>query len=139
MTKTLVILRGLPGSGKTFTAKEMTRGVDSYAVLSGDHFFTGDDGVYRFDASRLGQAHAACQVNTHRSMVLGVELIIVDNTNSRHWEYQIYLEMAQAFGYDVEIKTIGGRSFDDIRTYAKRCVHEVPEEAILKMAYRWED
>lgn len=52
------ILRGAPGSGKTTWALANRQ---TSTLCSADHYFTGPDGVYRFDASKIGLAHAACR------------------------------------------------------------------------------
>jgi predicted kinase len=132
--KKLIIWRGLPGSGKSFQIQNLP---EHAVVCSADHFF--DTGTaYNFDQSKLGEAHAACQLKAFNAMAEGRPLVVIDNTNSRKWEYALYEAMGKRFGYVVEVRTIGGQSVEDVRTYAERNIHNVPEEVILKMAYRWE-
>ena len=132
--KKLIILRGLPGSGKSKIAADYSNAV----VCSADHHFE-RTGEYKFDPSELGMAHMLCQFKALDAMASGKELVVIDNTNVRNWEYVLYLRMADHFGYENEVRVIGGHSMEDVREYSKRNVHGVPEMKILEMAYRWED
>jgi predicted kinase len=131
--KKLLILRGLPGSGKSRHAK-LCGGL----VCSADHLFE-RDGAYHFDVTKLAEAHMLCQFKALDAMASGVEFVIIDNTNVRHWEYLLYQRMADHFGYETEVKEVGGHSMEDVRRYAERNIHGVPELKILEMAYRWEE
>lgn len=132
----LIILRGLPGSGKSHYIE--TELPSSAVVCSADHFFEDITKNYVFNPANLAEAHAMCQCKALTAMANNEPLVVIDNTNSRLWEFGIYKTMAITFGYDMEIKNIGGRSYEDVRRFHKRNKHGVPEEAILKMAYRWE-
>ena len=50
----LVLIRGLPGSGKSTIAKELA--VTGFEHFEADMFFP-VDGVYRYEASRIRHAH----------------------------------------------------------------------------------
>lgn len=133
MRRELIILRGLPGSGKSHRAREI-----GGTVCSADDFFM-EGGVYKFDPSKLGEAHAQCQAKAIQAMAGQKSPVVIDNTNSRRWEFSVYSELASAFGYNVKIRTVGGRSMEEVKAYAARGKHGVPEEVLLKMAYRWEE
>jgi predicted kinase len=62
---------------------------------------------------------------------------VIDNTNTQHWEYEPYVKAAKEAGWDVQIITLDWNAHD-IPLYAKRTKHGVPEEAIQRMADRWE-
>ena len=132
--KQLFIFRGLPGAGKSKSLEEFPK---SAVVCSADKLFE-KKGEYNFNPSQLGQAHAACQFQALDAMSHGEPLVIIDNTHSRHWEFAIYQKMGEVFGYEIQVRMIGGTSYDHVRKYAKRNIHEVPEDTILRMAYRWE-
>lgn len=148
--KKLIILRGLPGSGKTHAILEILKEhnylpalpeIDSRiaeVVCSADHHFQ-RNGEYEFNPAELGRAHMLCQAKALDAMAAGKTLVVIDNTNTRHWEYYIYQRMGDHFGYSTEVRCIGGTSMDDVREYSARNVHGVPEMKILEMAYRWED
>lgn len=133
--KKLIILRGLPGSGKSRLALQHEGAV----ICSADHHFEKEDGTYDFNPAELGRAHMLCQFKALDAMSSGAPVVVIDNTNVRHWEYLIYQRMGDVFGYQQEVLPVGGRSYDDVREYAARNVHGVPEMKILEMAYRWEE
>jgi predicted kinase len=121
----LVLIRGLPGSGKTTMA---TRDFPGYAHFEADQFFECTDG-YKFDASKLGDAHAWCQKTTKHILTMG-QSVVVSNTFTQHWEMKPYLDMAKDLNVPVRILVATGN-------YTS--VHGVPEAAIAAMRRRWED
>jgi len=62
--KELILLRGLPGSGKSTLAKSLD-GIH----IEADQFFM-IDGEYRFDASKLKDAHNYCFTRTKSYMYI---------------------------------------------------------------------
>jgi len=142
--KKLVIMRGLPGSGKSTKAKELDtehyNSTGKHAIVcSADSYFIGKDGIYNFNAKLLGHAHQTCIHNAALAMENENELVIVDNTNTTKWEFARYLEMAKFYHYEIEIVSVGERTPEAIQTYFNRNIHCVPLEAIQRMANRWED
>jgi len=147
LPKTLVILRGLPGSGKSTWIRERYINVtpaglappdwDGPVVVSGDHFFTNLNGEYLFDKTKLGQAHSASTVALIRVLSRGLMLVIVDNTHSRKWEYAVAVELGRAFGYEILIHDLfdGGCSDEEL---AARNTHNTPVEVIARHRGRWE-
>ena len=53
--KELFLLRGLPGSGKSTLAESL----GNMNIEADEYFMDGDE--YKFDASKLKEAHAWCQ------------------------------------------------------------------------------
>jgi NEDD4-binding protein 2 len=141
----LKIMRGVSGSGKSTKSREIVRQFEEEnpegktIICSADGFFIDSrTGKYVFDAKKLGQAHAWCKGQVYAAMKLGVDLILVDNTNTQKWEYQPYLDMAYAFKYDTEEIIVGSLDDDSLLEYAERNEHGVPLEAIQRMANRFE-
>ena len=123
--RTLYLIRGLPGSGKTTLAKRLTD-----QVFEADQFFEQPDGTYQFDRESIGRAHASCQWNTETAMFAKVPIIAVSNTFTQHWEMQPYIDLATLHGYTVQEITMSGP--------LRPNVHNVPDEAIARMRDRWE-
>jgi predicted kinase len=153
--KKLIIMRGLPGGGKstyvqTATLGALASGARSIAVCSTDDQFLDANGNYVFDASKLGVNHKANQDKAARMMAAGVEFVYIDNTNTTHKEMRPYKDLAKTYGYEVEEVLVGRErlfpgmdgtqyDFEDyIDLCTKRNTHGVPRDAIMKMARRFE-
>ena len=124
--KTLILIRGLPGSGKTTLAKNMS-GCDSATTFhfEADQYFY-KDGVYRFNPSKLKDAHELCQYNTSLMLRSYNDVtVIVANT------FTTLKEMDYYFNLDFDRLQI-----IDVQKQFKS-VHGVPEETIKKMKDRW--
>ncbi len=121
----LVILRGIPGSGKSTVAASypgaMIASADSYYMVGGE---------YVFDPSKIAEAqgHSFRQAI---AFVLGLrETIVIDNTNVTVAEIAPYYLLGQAYGYDVEIVTV----ICDVEKASQRNVHGVDSETVKGMA-----
>ena len=139
-TQELIIMRGIPGSGKSTKAKSLIgkgaiHSTDDVISASGDYkkFFA--DMVAANDFSRIGNMHKQNLQNAIQSMESGVTPVIIDNTNIRAFEPKAYIQKALELGYDdnniriVDIGT-GGASAEEL---AKRNTHGVPLDKIKSM------
>jgi predicted kinase len=123
--KTLILVRGLPGSGKSTFAK----------LLEGKHIETDmffiTNGEYKFDVSKLKEAHSWCQSMVGSWMSDSEELIVISNTFTQEWEMTPYYEWAKDFNYQVH-SIIVENKHNGINE------HNVPEETLTKMKNRFE-
>lgn len=136
----VVILRGVSGSGKSTVAKSLTAIVDvgRAVIVSADNFFVTPQGNYEFNGDKLGSAHEHCLNEFKSALTSGVELVIVDNTNTQHWEYQAYVKEAARFNYNVDYEMVGSLEPEMLVKYAERNSHSVPLDAIQRQAKRFE-
>ena len=130
MEKTLYIVRGVPGSGKSTFAKS----------LGGTHFETDEffmvDGEYKFDPTKLKEAHRWCQDSVNTAMILNHTAglnnrIVVSNTFTQEWEMEPYFQMAKTYDYKVFTVIVENRH-GGVNT------HGVPEDKLQMMKDRFE-
>ena len=130
----LIIVRGLPGSGKSTLAKNMS---DYYHVET-DQFWRNEEGEYKFDVTRLKEAHAWCQdkvrkclksLNDSSGLLYHFDGVVVSNTFTQRWEMEPYFQIARDLNIEPQIITCQG-NFGSI--------HDVPQEVLDKMKKRFE-
>lgn len=135
----VVIMRGVPGSGKSHRARQICER-EGGIIVSADHFFEDPDtGEYNFNPRLIGQAHAECMSRFLALLQLGEPTIIVDNTNTQRWEWKNYETAAQLKDYSVQFVELPCIGLDDVERFAARNTHGVPVEAIKAMYERWEE
>lgn len=130
--RNLIIMRGLPGSGKSHAAKNF-----GGFVLSTDNYFM-VDGVYQFNPTKIGQAHAETQLLTKACMEWLTPLLVIDNTNIRLWEMKPYLLLAKEYNYKVSFAYPETPWANDPEECAKRNTHGVPLESVVRMHNNFE-
>jgi len=125
MKKVLIIVRGIPGSGKTSFASFLGK-----AVCCADDYYI-HDGEYKWVAEDIGTAHAWCQRKCRRFMKKQIETVIVANTSTTEREMQPYMDLARQFGYMVYSIIVENR-------HGNVSVHGVPEATLDKMKARFD-
>lgn len=133
--RTLIILSGLPGGGKSTLARKLAK-EDTSIICSADDYFISRTGEYIFNRDKIGTAHKRCQQKVQNLISFGSPLIIVDNTNTTIKEMNPYVEMASEAGYDVQLIRIVHES---VEKCAERNIHGVPLETIQNMNSRLVD
>ena len=117
----LVLIRVLPGSGKSTMAQVLTQ--VGYVHYEADMYFM-QDGQYQYDSRQIRQAHQWCREQTLHALQAG-KRVVVSNTFTRLQEMEPYFSMTS----DVRVVEATGRWQN---------VHGVPEETLQAMAERWE-
>lgn len=121
----IILLRGLPGAGKTTLSNEF-----DCPCFSADDYFTDADGNYNFDPSRIAAAHGYCLANV-RDELYKSNRVCVANTFTQQWEMQPYFDLAEEFGVPIHCVIVENR-------HESESIHDVPEVAIEKMRDRFE-
>lgn len=126
----LILLRGLPGSGKTTLAKLLSE-QEKYPIYSVDDYFTDNmTGAYHFDFRNNHLAYKQCEERTKEAMRQHVSKIIVHNTFTIDWELEPYFKLASEHHYALFVITVENYHQN------KNC-HDVSDEQIQKMAEKY--
>jgi hypothetical protein len=163
MSGTLILMRGLPATGKSTRALELAG--DDGVILSPDDFWymivnSANQSEFSFDYTRLKEAHIWNQARAESYMGRqGAKKIIIDSTNVTKREAYPYIWNAQRYGYVVRIEeptspqwkamrldlSMGLKSQEYLEACAVRLAeiskktHNVPIEVIRRKIYQWEE
>jgi predicted kinase len=125
--KTLYIVRGIPGSGKSTFAQSL----DCPVFEADQYFIDSETGEYKFDGSKIKLAHNWCKLRVEQSMEDDFQKIAVSNTFTQEWEMDSYYELAKQYGYRVFSLIVENR-------HGGVNEHGVPEDKLELMKNRFE-
>ena len=123
--KTLILLRGLPGAGKSTLAKAIEG-----THLEADMYFM-ENGTYHFDPAGLKDAHEWCLHSTETAMRRGEDKIVVSNTFTQEWEMENYIKLGGKYNFRVHSIIVENR-------HEGVNVHGCPEDKIEQMKNRFQ-
>lgn len=128
--KSLILLRGLPGSGKTTLAKVLSEN-NTYPVFSVDDYFTDElSGEYLFNFKDNHLAYKQCEELTKDAMQQQIPKIFVHNTFTMDWELEPFFKLASQFNYTLFVVTVENY-------HHHKNTHEVSDEQLQKMAEKY--
>lgn len=138
LMKTLWLIRGVPGCGKTTLATQIAKGLygdawddecpppanDVFVRIheANDYFYV--NGEWRFDLSRVPEAFDDCLDRTNKAMAEEVTHVFVTNPFPKLQQMVPYEQLAKKYGYTVNIITCN--------TF-HRNVHNVPIKTMQTM------
>ena len=130
-------MQGIPGSGKS-TMASVIQAETGGRIISTDEFwytFAGErTTVYAFDINRLAEAHRWNQQHCIELMQADEPVIIVDNTNIKKRDAQIYIDLAAIFGYDVQVVSVQVTpEIAKARQMDRPVDRRIPDDVIIRM------
>lgn len=120
----LILVRGVPGSGKSTFAKNVFSG----AFHIENDMFHVKDGKYQFDRSRQKDAVAWCMDMCDTALRNGMD-VVVSNTFTKVRYVMAYARLASEHGADLTVYRMNG-SFENS--------HSVPKEVFENMKNNFE-
>lgn len=136
----LVIMRGIPGAGKSTKAKSIVgegviHSTDEVIESIGDYKSFFKNMVESKDFTPLNRAHSTNLKNAKQSMIEGKTPIVIDNTNIKANEAKQYVLEALMLGYDdvnINIVDVGTGGLE-AKALFERNTHGVPLDKIESM------
>lgn len=162
MQKTMIIMRGLPWTGKSTRAKELA-GNDGLIYSTDEYWykinFPDKPEEYSFNQRFIGEAHKWNQLRAQKAVEDGKDLIIIDNTNTTAPEAKSYVDYAFYQDYKICIEEPTSPRWLEIRALLQnkkqnkkllkewayklsegsKETHDVPFWTIEKMMWRWQN
>lgn len=125
----VLILRAVPGSGKTTLAEAIkSLNVDDVTICCADDYFClNEQGIYNFNPKELGSAHAYCKQKFDEAIQHRKPFIIVANTNTKVSDFSYYENNAISNDYILSSVIVENR-------HGGVDVHNVPIDTKNKMA-----
>lgn len=119
MNQEIVLIRGIPGSGKSTMARAMT----GYTHYEADMYMQ-VDGIYVYNAENVTKSHDWCLASAKSSLEEGHH-VVVSNTFTKLWEMKRYIDL----GFPFRIIEATGKWPN---------IHGVPQDKIELMKARWD-
>ena len=127
--KNLVLLRGLPGAGKSRLATLLCEN-GRYPIFSVDDYFTDAHGEYHFQFDKNHLAYKQCKEKTEAAMMENVAKILVHNTFVYDWEMEPFFKLQKTYDYTLFVVTV--ENF-----HHEKNTHGVCDEQLEKMALKY--
>lgn len=142
--KVMVLMRGCPGSGKSYQATNILSqcyenpNINEF-IFSADQFFMNKhNGRYCFDRSKISIAHQKTYENAQKAVLNEVTPIFIDNTNTEAWEMEAYVKLSVNNGYWIEIIEPNSEWAWNGEELLRKNIHNVPYLSIISMLQRYD-
>ncbi|CAK9301449.1 unnamed protein product [Gordionus sp. m RMFG-2023] len=139
--KALIIMRGLPGSGKSYLSKlikdiiSKVNKADMLRILSLDDYFIDEDNKYNFEADMESQYVQSLTKSIKKLMASGTHnFIVMDSVNRKLGDLGDLSHFASQLGFHVYICELEA----DIKQCFERNIHSRTFDEIKKLVNYWE-
>lgn len=143
--KVMVLMRGLPGCGKSTKVKELIAATEKLngarpVAFSADHYFETPSG-YQYNVKKLGEAHNWAYKATEAALLAFQSPVFIDNTNTEEFEILNYYNLAYHNWYKFYVLEPETEWAFDVDQLARKTLHNVPREKLARMLnkYCWPD
>ncbi len=129
-SKNLILLRGLPGAGKSSLANVLSEN-EKYPVFAIDNYFTDKiTGEYVFNFAENYIAYQQCESLCKQALTQSITKVFIDNTFTLDWELTPYFKLAAEFNYMLYVITVE-------KYHDNKNVHDISQEQLEKMAEKY--
>ncbi len=127
--KKLIIIRGLPGSGKSTFAKSLVQSGFADVYCEADQYFVDAEGNYAYDGMKIQEAHADCLLRVVGNLELH-KTVVVCNTFTTENELHPYISYCQTHRVPFISLIVENR-------HGNKSIHGVPERTMDAMFNRF--
>lgn len=124
----IVIIRGLPGSGKSTEAEKICQEFKINHHYENDMFFLDKNGEYKFNSKKVKESYEWCKNKVEDVLKLKEDVVVSNNFVTKA-EVEPYVELARKYNTSFYILEATGNF---------KSIHGIPEDVIKKMKDRWE-
>jgi predicted kinase len=128
----LIVVRGLPGSGKSQLAKTLADTMNG-VIASVDQYFM-RSGQYLFKRSGVAHSYGFVQGQVDAFMQKGEPVIIADGVHQSLTDIEAYHALANKYGYELEVIMPDHEGAFDPRVCYEHSEHKVPFYIIRAIA-----
>jgi predicted ABC-type ATPase len=140
--KKLIIMRGLPGCGKsTLATHHKTEAIKaglSCIICATDDFIM-VDGEYKLEREKFGWYHKQNFLKAQQAIIDETNVVIIDNTNVDTNAIRPYVEIALEGDYIVHLIDVDTPWAKDVNGCIMHGSHGVPQSSYDSMTERWMD
>jgi len=142
MEKELIIMRGIPGAGKSYKANELA-GNKENVFSADDYHINPESGKYEWKPEDVKAAHQWNHDRVKSAIRQGISPVIIDNTHVKKWELlalKPIIQQAKQNGYNIKIEEPNpdwyhwDTAFNPEALYERnKKTHNVPLKSIQRM------
>lgn len=124
----VLLMRGLPGSGKSTEARQWAD------LVTGTRIFSADDYMYAngraFNPMLIEDCQEQCRADFEKALQGHTPLVIVDNTNTKLSSLRPYVKLIEAYAYNFTVVQFHVKP----QVALERNIHGVPFPTLERMA-----
>jgi predicted kinase len=130
----VLLMRGIPGSGKSTEAKRWASLVTGTPIFSVDNYMY--EGGRAFNPFLLERCHEQCRADFKKALEARTPLVIIDNTNTKLSSLMPYIQLIEQQGYGFTVVQFHVKPSDVL----ERNTHDVPLPTLERMAqHMWSE